>query len=69
MGFNSEFKGLNSHLLKCPIAVYGSVTSCFLGRVALEQKEDPPVKTTLFLGFSIATLHTEQYSHLPLLFK
>lgn len=36
---------------------------------SLEQKEDHPVKTTLFLGLSIATLHTKKYSHLPLIFK
>jgi len=59
---------LNSHLLKCTIAAYDGTTSCFLGRAALEQK-DHPVKTTLFLGLPIATLHTEQYSHLPSIFK
>ena len=50
---------LNSHLLKCPIAGYDGTTSRFLGRAALEQKEDAPVKTTLFLRLSITTLHTE----------
>jgi hypothetical protein len=49
----------NSHLLKCPLAGYDGTTSCFLGRAALEQRKDPPVKTTLFLGLSITTLHTE----------
>jgi hypothetical protein len=50
---------LNPRLFKCPIAGYDGTTSCFVGREALEQKDDPPVKTALFLGLSITTLHTE----------